>query len=121
MDDKNPLASVAAFHFNQQYRNQQLGSRLASAKATSADKSDPKSGPQLQAACRDMESLFLSYLLKEMDSTVYTEGGWMQLPKNLCGPHVSIPCIKRPPNRNYTTDCPGFWGSSVKTLVFFLR
>ena len=70
MDETNPLASVAAFHFNQQYRNQQLGNRLESAKPSAAGQADPK----LQAACQDMESLFLSYLLKEMRATVNKSG-----------------------------------------------
>ncbi len=70
MDETNPLASVAAFHFNQQYRNQQLGNRLESVKPSTSGQADPK----LQAACRDMESLFLTYLLKEMRATVNKSG-----------------------------------------------
>ena len=70
MDEENPLASVAAFHFNQQYRNQQLGNRLNSVKPSAAGQTDP----QLAATCRDMESLFLSYLLKEMRATVNKSG-----------------------------------------------
>jgi flagellar protein FlgJ len=70
MGEENPLASVAAFHFNQQYRNQQLGDGLNSVKPSASGQADPK----LQAACRDMESLFLSYLLKEMRATVNKSG-----------------------------------------------
>ena len=70
MDEKNPLVSVAAFHFNQQYLNQQLGNRFKSVKPSATGQDDPK----LQAACRDMESLFLSYLLKEMRATVNKSG-----------------------------------------------
>ncbi len=70
MDETNPLASVAAFHFNQQYRNQQFGNRLESFKPSASGQADPK----LQAACQDMESLFLSYLLKEMRATVNKSG-----------------------------------------------
>jgi len=70
MDEINPLGSVAAFHFNQQYRNQQLANRLESVKPSTAGQADPK----LQAACQDMESLFLSYLLKEMRATVNKSG-----------------------------------------------
>ena len=70
MDESNPLASVAAFHFNQQYRNQQLANRLESVKLSTSGPADPK----LQAACQDMESLFLSYLLKEMRATVNKSG-----------------------------------------------
>jgi flagellar protein FlgJ len=70
MDEENPLASVAAFHFNQQYRNQQLGNRLNSVKPSASGQADP----HLEDACRDMESLFLSYLLKEMRATVNKSG-----------------------------------------------
>ena len=70
MDEINPLGSVAAFHFNQQYRNQQLANRLESVKPSTSGQADPK----LQAACQDMESLFLSYLLKEMRATVNKSG-----------------------------------------------
>ena len=70
MDEKNPLASVAAFHFNQQYLDQQLGNRFKSMKPSATGQADP----QLQAACRDMESLFLTYLLKEMRATINKSG-----------------------------------------------
>ncbi len=70
MDEKNPLASLAAFHFNQHYQNQRLGNSFKSVKPSAAGQVDP----QLQAACRDMESLFLSYLLKEMRATITKSG-----------------------------------------------
>jgi flagellar protein FlgJ len=70
MDDKNPLASLAAFHFNQHYQNQRLGQTHKSVKPSATDPTDPK----LQDACREMESLFLSYLLKEMRATVNKSG-----------------------------------------------
>ena len=70
MDEKNPLASLAAFHFNQQYQNQRLGNTFKSVKTSAAGQADP----QLQAACREMESLFLSYLLKEMRATINKSG-----------------------------------------------
>ena len=70
MDEKNPLASLAAFHFNQQYQNQRLGNTFKSVKPAAAGQADPK----LQAACRDMESLFLSYLFKEMRATINKSG-----------------------------------------------
>ena len=70
MDEKNPLAAAATFHFNQHYRHQLLGNRLKSVKSAAAGQADR----QLQAACRDMESLFLSYLLKEMRATVDKSG-----------------------------------------------
>ncbi len=70
MDENNPLASLAAFHFNQQYRNQRLGNTFKSIKPSATDQADPK----LQAACREMESLFLSYMLKEMRATINKSG-----------------------------------------------
>jgi flagellar protein FlgJ len=70
MDEKNPLASLAAFHFNQQYQNQRLGNTFKSLKPSEAGQADP----QLQTACREMESLFLSYLLKEMRATINKSG-----------------------------------------------
>ena len=70
MVDKNPLASLAAFHFNQQYQNQRLDNTFKSVKPSAAGQADP----QLQTACRDMESLFLSYLLKEMRATINKSG-----------------------------------------------
>ncbi len=70
MDDTNPLASLATFHFNQHYQSQRLGNRLESVKPSAAGQADSK----LQAACQDMESLFLSYLLKEMRATVNKSG-----------------------------------------------
>lgn len=70
MDEKNPLAAAATLHFNQHYRHQLLGNRLKSIKSAAAGQADR----QLQAACRDMESLFLSYLLKEMRATVDKSG-----------------------------------------------
>ena len=70
MDEKHPLASLASFHFNQQYQNQRLGNSFKSVKPSASGQADP----QLQAACRDMESLFISYLLKEMRATINKSG-----------------------------------------------
>ena len=66
MDDNNPLGSVAAFHFNQQYQQQRLGRAFKSDSPSEPGQSDPK----LQTTCREMESLFLTYLLKEMRATI---------------------------------------------------
>jgi len=68
MDENNPLASLAAFHFNQQYQNQRLGNTFKSIKPSATDQADPK----LQAACREMESLFLSYTI---DKSGFISGG----------------------------------------------
>jgi flagellar protein FlgJ len=55
---------------NQVYQNQKLGNSLKSIKDLAGDKDDPR----LHAACAEMESLFLSYLLKEMRATVEKSG-----------------------------------------------
>ena len=70
MGQKDALAAVATLHFSQQYRNHLLDSRFKAAKASADGKADGK----LQAASKDMESLFLSYLLKEMRNTVDKSG-----------------------------------------------
>jgi flagellar protein FlgJ len=70
MDEKNPLGSAAAFHFNQHYHQQRLDRVFKSVNPLQAGKSDPK----LEAACRDMESLFLTHLLKEMRKTISKSG-----------------------------------------------
>ena len=70
MDENNPLGAVAAFHFNRQVQTQRIGQAFQSVKSTQGGQSDQK----LQDACREMESLFLSYLLKEMRATVDKSG-----------------------------------------------
>lgn len=70
MDEQNPLGSVATFHFNQNYLQQRLGLAFKSLNKPETGQSDPK----LQAACQDMESLFLTYLLKEMRATINKSG-----------------------------------------------
>ena len=70
MDEKDALAAVATLHFNQQYRNQLVGGRFKPVKPSA----DGQADGQLQTACEDMESLFLSYLLKEMRNTVDKSG-----------------------------------------------
>ena len=70
MDAKDALAAVATLHLNQQYRNQLIGNRPKPVKPSANGQADG----QLQAACKDMESLFLSYLLKEMRNTVDKSG-----------------------------------------------
>jgi flagellar protein FlgJ len=70
MDEKNSLSAVATLHFNQHHRNQLLGHRFKSVKPSAAGHADER----LQAACREMESLFLSYLLKEMRASVDKSG-----------------------------------------------
>jgi flagellar protein FlgJ len=70
MDEKilsNPQDLVP---INQVYQNQRVDRRLKSIKDHTADKDDPR----LRAACTEMESLFISYLLKEMRATVEKSG-----------------------------------------------
>ena len=70
MDDKILSASPELASVNQVYQNQRLGNSLKSIKDLAGDKDDP----QLRAACAEMESLFLSHLLKEMRATVEKSG-----------------------------------------------
>jgi|AP12_2_1047962.scaffolds.fasta_scaffold235464_2 flagellar protein FlgJ len=70
MDDNNSFFIQATALFNQQTQNEKLGSALKSAKNHAGDKTDPR----LSAACTEMESLFVNYLLKEMRATVDRSG-----------------------------------------------
>ena len=70
MEEKNALVSLAAANLNQQYRNKKIGGTLKSLQNPPTDKADPK----LRAACAEMESLFITYLLKEMRATIDKSG-----------------------------------------------
>jgi flagellar protein FlgJ len=70
MNDIKSLLLPVTAQFNQQYQNQKIGAVLTSAKNLPADKADPK----LQAACIEMESLFINYLFKEMRATIDKSG-----------------------------------------------
>jgi flagellar protein FlgJ len=70
MNEKNLLSSLATVHINQQYRDQRLGNTLISHKKLIAE----RAAPELHSACREMESLFINYLLKEMRATVHKSG-----------------------------------------------
>ena len=70
MDDKILSASPQLVPVNQVYQNQRIGNSLKTVKYHTADKDDPL----LQAACAEMESLFLSHLLKELRATVDKSG-----------------------------------------------
>ncbi len=70
MDDKTLPVFQASVHINQAYRNQRITNSLQSLNDPGADKNDP----QLQAACAEMESLFLTHLLKEMRATIEKSG-----------------------------------------------
>ena len=70
MDDKILSASPQLISANQVYQNQRISNSLKSMKNLTTDKDDPR----LRAACADMESLFLSHLLKELRATVDKSG-----------------------------------------------
>ena len=70
MDNKILSASPAMLPVNQIYQNQRIGNSLKTIKAHTADKNDLR----LHAACKEMESLFLSHLLKELRATVDKSG-----------------------------------------------
>jgi len=70
MDNKILSASPAMVPVNQIYQNQRIGNSLKSISNHTTDKDDPR----LNAACAEMESLFLSHLLKEMRATVEKSG-----------------------------------------------
>lgn len=70
MDDKNILLLQSMAHFNQQCQTQKIGNALKSGRNPAADKADP----QLRAACTEMESLFVNYLLQEMRASIDKSG-----------------------------------------------
>ena len=70
MDDKILSTPQELVPIDQVYENQRVGHRLKSLKPHTADKDDPK----LRAACAEMESLFISHLIKEMRATVEKSG-----------------------------------------------
>ena len=66
MDDKNLFLLPTTAHINQQYQNQTVGNAFKSVKNHAGNRTDP----QLRDACREMESLFINYLFKEMRATI---------------------------------------------------
>ena len=70
MDAENSFFVQATALFNEQTQTEKLGSALKSAKKHTGDKADSN----LKAACTEMESLFINYLLKEMRATVDRSG-----------------------------------------------
>jgi len=70
MDNKVLSASPVMVPVNQIYQNQRIGNSLKSISNHTTDKDDPR----LDAACAEMESLFLTHLLKEMRATVEKSG-----------------------------------------------
>ena len=63
-------ASPVMTPLNQIYQRQRVDNSLKSIHHHTTDKDDPK----LEAACAEMESLFLSHLLKELRATVEKSG-----------------------------------------------
>ena len=70
MDDTNSFFLQAAGHFNRQYRNQRIGNTLNAVQNLAADKTDL----QLHAACTEMGSLVINYLIQEMRATIDNSG-----------------------------------------------
>jgi len=70
MDNKILSASPVMVPVNQIYQNQRIGNSLKYISNHTTDKDDPR----LDAACAEMESLFLTHLLKEMRATVEKSG-----------------------------------------------
>lgn len=70
MDDGNLYLIQAADIYKQQYDNQRIGQTRKAGKNLSSGKDDPK----LQAACKEMESLFINYLIQQMRATIDKSG-----------------------------------------------
>ena len=70
MDENFLSTSSELSHINLLHQNQRIENRLKNVKNQTGDQDDP----QLHAACAEMESLFLSHLLKEMRATVEKSG-----------------------------------------------
>ena len=70
MDENFLSTSSELSHINLLHQNQRIENRLKNVKNQTGDQDDP----QLQAACAEMESLFLSHLLKEMRATIEKSG-----------------------------------------------
>ena len=70
MNNKILSTSPQLAPVSQVYQNQRIGDGLKTIKYHTADKDDPR----LKAACAEMESLFLSHLLKELRATVDKSG-----------------------------------------------
>lgn len=70
MDEKILQDLSTSVHVNQAYRDQRITNSLQSVNQTGTDKDDPR----LRTACAEMESLFLTHLLKEMRATIEKSG-----------------------------------------------
>ena len=70
MDDNVKCLLPVPAHFNLPGQNQPIDNALKSPKSPAAEAADR----QLRAACDEMESLFVNYLLKEMRATIDKSG-----------------------------------------------
>ncbi|UCD80762.1 MAG: rod-binding protein [Desulfobacterales bacterium] len=70
MDDNHLFFLKAAGQFNRQYHNQRIDKTLKAAESLAINKTDP----QLDAACKEMESLFINHLIQEMRATIDKSG-----------------------------------------------
>jgi len=70
MDDGNLYLIQAADIYKQQYDTRRIGQTRKAGKNLSSGKDDPK----LQAACKEMESLFINYLIQQMRATIDKSG-----------------------------------------------
>ena len=70
MDDSKSFHLPATAYLNQRYHDQKIGQTIRSVNNLAADPPDAR----LRAACIEMESLFISYLIKEMRATIEKSG-----------------------------------------------
>jgi flagellar protein FlgJ len=70
MDDKGSFLLPTPAHVDQHYQRQNAASVLKSAK----NLADGRNDRQLRAACTEMESLFVNYLVKELRATIDKSG-----------------------------------------------
>ena len=70
MDDSTKPTSLPLVHVNHDHHIEHIRNNLKSIKNLASGQADPR----LRAACVEMESLFVNYLLKEMRATVNKSG-----------------------------------------------
>jgi flagellar protein FlgJ len=70
MDDNKFLLGQAAGQFNRQYHHQRIDKALRTAEKIATNKADSR----LEAACKEMESLFINHLIQEMRATIDKSG-----------------------------------------------
>jgi flagellar protein FlgJ len=70
MGDGNLYLTQAADIYKRQHENQRIGQARKTGRNPAAAKNDP----ELQAACKEMESLFVNYLIQEMRATIEKSG-----------------------------------------------